>query len=303
MSYAAYVFDTLTTTKSLTTPTASKAGLFLELQYDTSSSTHPTLIGGKVLDHRLERSRIASVPTGERNFHILYYLLAGTSAAEKEHLGLSTSGGIPTGAGNRTSGGSKRWRYLGHPTQLKVGINDEQGFTQFKAALRRLEFPRTEIAEICQVLAAVLHIGQLDFVTSKATQPAADDSGGYSHEGGDDVTVVKNKDALEYVAAFLGVGPDALETSLGYKTKTLNRGRVTVMLDPAGARANADELARTLYSLLVAWIIESVNQRTCAMEDSVRNTVSIVDFPGFAPLPSTGSTLDQLLANAAQESI
>jgi len=86
---AAFVFDTLTTTKSLTTPTASKAGLYYELQYDTSSSMHPTLIGGKLLDHRLERSRVTSVPTGERNYHILYYLLAGASAADRQHLGLT----------------------------------------------------------------------------------------------------------------------------------------------------------------------------------------------------------------------
>lgn len=307
ISLAAFVFDTLTTTKSVTTPTASKAGLYLELQYDASSVRSPTLIGGKLLDHRLERSRIASVPTGERSFHILYYLLAGTSAAEKTHLGLDTPGVVSDGgvAGSRTSGtiGHKRWRYLGHPTQLKVGINDAEGFQHFKTGLRKLEFPRSDIAEICQVLATILHIGQLDFMTSQTTTPAADESGGYSHEGGEDVTVVRNKEVLGIVAAFLGLSASDLEANLGYKTKTVHRERVTVMLDPKGARANADELARTLYSLLVAYVIEQINQRTCAAEDAIANTVSIVDFPGFAQAASTGSALDQLLNNAATESL
>ena len=301
MSLAAFVFDTLTTTKSVTTPTASKAGLFYELQYDTSSSVHPTLIGGKLLDHRLERSRVAAVPTGERSFHVLYYLLSGTSAAEKSHLGLDNAGST---AGDATSAnGQKRWRYLGHPTQLKVGINDAEGFQHFKTALRKLEFPRGEIAEICQILASILHIGQLEFTTSQYTTPTGDDSGGYSHEGGETVTVVRNKDVLGVVAAFLGVSTSDLETSLGYRTKTLHRERVTVMLDPQGARENADELARTLYSLLVAYVIESINQRVCAVESTVANTVSIIDFPGFAQASSTGSTLDQLLNNAATESL
>jgi len=308
MSLAAFVFDTLTTTKSLTTPTASKAGLFFELQYDASSTMNPTLIGGKLLDHRLERSRLASVPTGERSFHVLYYLLAGTSPAEKAHLGLETSGVVSESglaAGTRLSGttGSKRWRYLGHPTQLKVGINDAEGFQHFKTALRKLEFPRGDVAEICQVLASILHIGQLEFTTSESTLPAADDSGGYSHEGGETVTTVQNRDILSIIAAFLGLSAQELETSLGYKTKTIARERVTVMLDPKGARENADELARTLYSLLVAYVIEQINQRTCALEDSVANTISIVDFPGFAQNSSTGSTLDQLLNNAATESL
>jgi chitin synthase len=186
---------------------------------------------------------------------------------------------------------------------MKVGVNDSEGFQHFKTALRKLEFPRTEIAEICQVLAAILHIGQLEFGTGQATLTAAEESGGYSHEGGETVTVVKNTDTLDMVAAFLGLSVQDLEESLRYKTKTLHRERVTVMLDPKGARENADELATTLYSLLVAYIIESINQRICAAEDAVANTVSIVDFPGFAETSSTGSVLDQLLNNAANESL
>lgn len=303
LSYASFVFDSLTTTKSATTPSASKAGLFYELQYDTSTSMNPTLIGGKLLDHRLERSRVASVPTGERNFHILYYLIAGTSGAEKNHLGLNNPGNVSSDAGNRTSTVGKRWRYLGHPTQLKVGINDAEAFQDFKTALRKLEFPRQDIAEICQVLAAILHLGQLDFGSEKSTTPQADDSGGYSHEGGEDMTVVKNRDELVAVAAFLGLTPVDLERSLGHKSKTIFRERVTVMLDPRGARGNADELARTLYTLLVAYVIETINQKICAPEDQVANTISIVDFPGFAPQSSTGYTLDQLLNNAANEGL
>ncbi|PHH71051.1 hypothetical protein CDD82_6767 [Ophiocordyceps australis] len=271
-----------------TTPTASKSGLFYELQYDTSSTTNPVLIGGKVLDHRLERSRIADVPTGERNFHILYYLLAGTSEAEKAHLGLDSS---------------KRWKYLGHPTQLKVGINDAEGFQLFKSALRKLEFPRSEIAEVCQVLASVLHIGQLEFESTSNTSATGDDSGGFSHDGGVVTTTVKNKDVLGIVAAFLGVSAGDLQSTLGYKTKMIQKERVTVMLDPNGARAHANELARTLYALLVAWIIENANQRICAPDESIANTISLVDFPGFAQQSSTRSTLDQLVNNAATEAI
>ncbi|EEY14701.1 chitin synthase [Verticillium alfalfae VaMs.102] len=259
VSLAAYVFDTLTTTKTATTPTASKAGLFYELQYDTASTTNPVLIGGKLLDHRLERSRIADVPTGERNFHVLYYLLAGTSPAEKTHLGLEDS-----------SVQQRRWN---------------------------------EIAEICQILASVLHIGQLEFESSANTQVTGDDSGGFSHEGATVVTAAKNKDVLAIIAAFLGVNAQDLQNTLSYKTKMIHKERVTVMLDPNGARSHANELARTIYSLLVTYIIESINQRLCAADDAVANTVSIIDFPGFEQQASTKSALDQLLNNSATEAL
>lgn len=153
------------------------------------------------------------------------------------------------------------------------------------------------------MLATILHLGQLEFTTTKATIPSGDESGGFGAEGGEDVTVVKNKDTLDIIAAFMGVSTEDLEISLGHKTRILHRERVTVMLDPRGARDNADELARTLYTLLVAYVIEGINQRTCASEDSVGNTISIVDFPGFAINSATGSMLDQLLSNAAQESL
>ncbi|KAK4226371.1 chitin synthase 8 [Podospora fimiseda] len=292
VSLGTYIFDSLTTTKTATTPTASKAGLFYELQYDTASTTTPVLIGAKLLDHRLERSRITDVPTGERNFHILYYLLAGTTPAEKVHLGIEDVGGQP-----------QRWKFLGHPTQLKVGINDKDGFRLFKEALRALEIPRSEIAEICQILACVLHIGQLEFETTSSTLTTGDDSGGFSHEGGQTLTTVKNKDVLGIIAAFLGVAAPDLQTTLGYKTKMIHKERVTVMLDPAGARSNANELARTLYSLLVAHLIEKININLCADEESIVNTISIVDFPGFQQASTTGSTLDQILTNAANEAL
>ncbi|KAJ4289156.1 hypothetical protein N0V90_011498 [Kalmusia sp. IMI 367209] len=300
IEHANFIFDAFTTTKSTTTPSASKAGLLLDLQYKTATSHHATLIGAQFLAHRLERSRSASVPTGERSYHILYYLLSGTSLAEKKHLGLDMIGN--DGAGTRASlTANKRWRYLGHPSQLKVGIDDARGFQDFKTALRRLEFSKQDIAGICEVMAIILHIGQLEFETGQSTTPTADDSGGYSHEGGESITMVKNKESLEPIARFLQVTISELEQSLRYKTKTLYRERVTVMLDPKGARANADEMARTFYSLLVAYVMEQVNTRIAALPDEINNSVSLVDFPGFSPYSGTGSHLDQLLNNSANE--
>ncbi|KAL5113990.1 hypothetical protein ACEQ8H_008137 [Pleosporales sp. CAS-2024a] len=302
IEHANFVFDAFTTTKSLTTPLASKSGLLLELQYNTSTSSHATLLGAQFLAHRLERSRIASVPTGERNYHVLYYLLAGTSLAEKKHLHLDVIG--DGSAGHRASlGSSKRWRYLGHPTQLRVGIDDPKGFQDFKTALRKLEFGKESIAGICEVMATILHIGQMEFETGLPTTSGADDSGCYSYEAGEQLTVVKNRECLTPVAQFLGVAVPDLEQSLRYKSKTLYRERVTVMLDPKGARANADELARALYSLLVTWIMEQMNSRISVLPEEISNTVSLVDFPGFQHSAQTGSSLDQLLNNTANENL
>jgi chitin synthase len=145
--------------------------------------------------------------------------------------------------------------------------------------------------------------GQLEFQSVTETVPVAEESGGYSHEGGEERIVVKNVETLNTLAAFLGVPAHSLETSLGYKTKILQRERVTILLDAEGAQGNADEMARTIYTLLCGWIIESINSRIDAVHETIPNTISIVDFPGWAPQPASNNVLDQLLNNAATESL
>lgn len=263
----------------MTSLTASRAGHVLELQYGRDA----TLIGANIMDYRLERSRICKVPTAERNFHVFYYLIAGVADSEREHLALADLT-------------SARYKYLGHHAQLRVGIDDKYKFSQLKASLKALEFSRADIANICQVLAAIIHIGQLTFRST-----GSDGTSGPS-------ALVDNVETLEFIASFLGVRSNLLENALSYKTVYIKTDRVTLVLDQKGARENADELARALYTLLFMWIMEQINSNLSqdrnnqigALQSIVDNTISIVDFPGFNTSSSV-PTIDKLLHNSANE--
>lgn len=251
----------------------------MELQYGSDA----TLIGANIMDYRLERSRITKVPTAERNFHVFYYLITGVADSEREHLALDELS-------------SARYKYLGHHAQLRVGIDDKYRFSQLKASLKALEFSRADIANICQVLAAIIHIGQLTFRST-----GSDGTSGPS-------TLVSNVETLEYIASFLGVRSNLLENALSYKTVYIKTDRVTLVLDQKGARENADELARALYTLLFMWIMEQINQNLSQDRNNqlnggqtiVDNTISIVDFPGFTTSSSV-PIIDKLLHNSANE--
>jgi chitin synthase len=258
------------TSKTITSPVSSRMGTQISVQYATTDDTLAP-IGVKFNGYRLEQSRVSHVPPGERNFHVFYHLSTGTSSAERDHIELKAS---------------TRYRYLGHPSQKHIKeISDQEGFTTMKMAFKKLGFGKSDAASVCHVLAAILHLGQLEF-TEKKTDSI-------------DYCTVKNRDVLDTVAAFLGVLPNSLEVMLAHKGRWVRKERVTLMLDPAGCLGHVDELARTLYKLLVDWIIDSINDKL-NREGEAQKHVHVVDFPGFQYVSSTGP-LEQLLANVANE--
>ena len=244
--------------------------MHVSVQYSQAEDTF-TPAGIKFTSYRLEQSRVSHVPPGERNFHVFYHLLTGTSPAEREHIDLRQS---------------VRYRYLGHPSQKQIKeISDHEEFTTMKMAFKKLGFGKSDAANVCQLLAAILHLGQLEFAEKRGDST--------------DHCTVKNRDLLETVAAFLGVVPSSLEVMLAHKGRWVRKERVTLMLDPAGCLGHVDELARTLYRLLVDWLIESINDKL-NREGETQKNVHVLDIPGFQYVSSTGP-FEQLLVNVANE--
>ncbi|KAG9321646.1 hypothetical protein KVV02_005444 [Mortierella alpina] len=258
---------------------ASRVGRFTELQFNERGR----LLGAKMLDYFLEKKRIsqsASKPD-ERNFHIFYQLLAGATAEEKTHLRLTDAGG------GGAPGSSSGFNYLSSASLNKNrtlrGIDDEAEFSNLKTALKVLGFQKKQVAQIFQLLAAVLHLGNLTFMEDT------------SHTN--DACVVRNVDNLIFVADILGVDPDALQNTLTYKTKMIKKELCSVFLDAAGAEQQRDELAQALYSLLFSWIVEFFNVKLC--HDTPANFIGVVDMFGFQQYSSNG--LDQFCVNYANE--
>ena len=81
---AEFVIETFGNARTLFNPNASRFGKYTELQF----TDRGRLSGIKTLDYYLERNRVAAVPSGERNFHIFYYLVADASPEERQHLHL-----------------------------------------------------------------------------------------------------------------------------------------------------------------------------------------------------------------------
>jgi myosin heavy subunit len=113
--------------------------------------------------------------------------------------------------------------------------DDTQRFEQLKLTLKNVGFSKRHVAQTCQLIAAILHLGNLKFTIDRGRDI--------------DAAVVHNQDGLALVAKFLGVTPSALETALSYESKLVKRELCTVFLDPYGAADNRDDLAKALYSM------------------------------------------------------
>ena len=103
-------------------------------------------------------------------------------------------------------------------------------------ALKTIGLSERHVAQVCQLIAVVFHLGNLEFTIERSRDVGS--------------AVVRNTDILALVADSLGVQPSVLGNALSYKTNC------TVFLDP-------DDLAMTLYSLLFAWLDEYISQRLC----------------------------------------
>jgi len=266
-----FVLESFGSARTLFNPNASRFGKYTELQF----SDRGRLCGIKTLDYYLERSRVAGAPSGERNFHIFYYLVAGASPEERQHLHLLDK---------------SVYRYLGSRTSMGARPNtirddDANRFDQLKVALKTIGLSKRHVAQTCQLVAAILHLGNLEFMVDRSRN--------------EDAAVVRNVDILEIVADFLGVQPYALEAALSYKTKLLKKELCTVFLDPDGASDNRDDLAKTLYSLLFAWLNEHINQRLC--RDDFATFIGLFDLPGPQNMSSRPNSLDHFCINFANE--
>ncbi|KAI6029187.1 P-loop containing nucleoside triphosphate hydrolase protein [Pisolithus microcarpus] len=141
--------------------------------------------------------------------------------------------------------------------------------------------------EACQVVAAILHLGNLEFTINRSRDV--------------DAAVMRNIDTLALIAESLGVQPSALENALSYKTKLVKKELCTVFLDSDGASDNRNDLAKTLYSLLFAWLNEHINQRLC--RDDFNTFIGLFDLPGPQNMTGRSNSLDQFCINFANEQL
>lgn len=234
------------------------------------------MVGAKTIHYFPESQRVVSPQL--TNFDVFYQLVAGASAEERTALQIQ-----PT---------LDTYRYLNRNTTPSNNNDHPNAFADLKAALKMAGFRKDHIARIVQLLAAILHLGNLVFVDPT------------SNLNSQEAAYVKNTEVLDLVADLLGVDPRALENVLVFKTTLIRKDVTTLILNADQASAQRDELAHTLYSLLFAWMVERINTKLCAADESKFNSfVGVLDFPGLQQSSQGAASFYSFVVNVAAERV
>jgi chitin synthase len=211
------------------------------------------MVGAKYIDYLLEKTRVTGAEDGGRNFNIFYYLLAGATHEEKQQWQL---------------GDPAHYHYLTISSVRAAFPEDASMLATLRDNLKDLGIGRRQQAQLFQLMAAILHLGNITFM---------DDLNNKS----DEPCTVKNYPQLAVVADLLGVHPATLETTLTYKTQVIRKDTISVFLDAKAAAEQRDALARSLYAVAFSYVVEQVNNKLCKSESDWSNFIAILDTPGF----------------------
>ena len=231
------LLETFGNARTLKNDNSSRFGKFIHIFFNIQRGS---ITGASISNYLLEKTRITHQIDGERNYHIFYQLLAGASEHMIEELGISK--------------GISSFQYLGKREGSSKSKKDAVGFTETKECLARLGLSTMEQNIVFGIVAAVLHIGNIEFL-EKETK-------GDDHDGqGENATVSDGSmPSLKKASELLGLEVSKVEEAM--LTKMLSIGGKTIKKPQNVTQAidKRDAFAKLTYSCLFLWLVERVNE-------------------------------------------
>ncbi|ETW03247.1 hypothetical protein H310_05644 [Aphanomyces invadans] len=250
---------------------SSRFGKFIRLGFDAATGG---LRGASISTYLLERVRLISQAKGERNYHIFYELLRGASTAHRVAYHLDA----PVDS----------FQYLNQRGcfDRADGVNDADQFGKTIHAMTTLGMSSDDQASVLQLVAAVLHVGNISFSSH--------------HHPNTHSTFATNKArVVEIVGELLGLDMAAMETSMTTRRIKAGMDHVEVKLTAAHAAVARDVVAKTIYSRVFDYLVERINAAVVAA--SADRFIGVVDIFGFEIFDV--NSLEQLCINYANEKL
>uniref|UniRef100_A0A8C1LBD7 Myosin VIIBb n=1 Tax=Cyprinus carpio TaxID=7962 RepID=A0A8C1LBD7_CYPCA len=265
------VLEAFGNAKTIRNDNSSRFGKYVEVYFNKEG----IIEGAHMEQYLLEKSRVCHQAPHERNYHIFYCMLSGMQSDHKKTLSL---------------GDASQFKYLTEGDCLTCdGRDDADEFGRIRAALKILTFSDRDCWEIFKLLAAILHMGNIDFQSTTMNNMDSCD--------------VLSSNHFSVTAKLLEVGDAALDKSLTHRSFMTNREIVTKPLSSEQATSTRDTFAKAMYGRLFVWMFTKVNSAIHKPQTDepsyTRKSIGLLDIFGFENFPQ--NSFEQLCINYANE--
>uniref|UniRef100_A0A8C2C504 Si:ch73-194h10.2 n=1 Tax=Cyprinus carpio TaxID=7962 RepID=A0A8C2C504_CYPCA len=249
--------------KTIRNDNSSRFGKYIDIHFTKNGAIE----GARIEQYLLEKSRVCRQAPQERNYHIFYCMLMGMAPDQKKILSL---------------GNAAEYNYLtmGQCTTCE-GRDDIKEYASFRSAMKILTFTENDTWEINKLLAAILHLGNVDF------------------EGCDILSSTHFKMASQLLEVIRKNQPLCSKPILSVEES------VSKPLTSAQAVDGRDAFVKAIYGRLFVWIVEKINSAVYKPPPDdpkhVRLSIGLLDIFGFENFKS--NSFEQLCINFANEQL
>lgn len=255
--------------KTVRNDNSSRFGKYIDINFNKDGYIE----GAKIEQYLLEKSRIVFQSNGERNYHIFYSMLAGLTKDEKKRLDLSEPSNY-------------NYLYSGRCVTCD-GRNESSEFADIRAAFKVLNFHENEIWDIIQLLASILHMGNLKFKSVLVANL--------------ETSEIMDSHVINKIATLLGTNKVDLSEGLTKKTIFVVGESVTSSLSKDQAVETRDAFVKGIYGKLFIYLVDKINSAIYQPKAPSKASIGVLDIFGFENF--NVNSFEQLCINYANENL
>jgi myosin heavy subunit len=137
------IMEAFGNSKTIRNDNSSRFGKWIEIYFDDAFK----ICHLKLTSYMLEAIRVTKIAADERNYHIFYQLISSSYASSFE-----------------LDSNPRSYRYLNQSKEFRIsGRSDEEDFRDTCRALSVLNFSGEEQQRIFEIVALILHLGNIEF--------------------------------------------------------------------------------------------------------------------------------------------